>query len=315
MEEVQMACFHTFSNIHWHAGKSHWYLPTCKSHIFQAVLRGALPQGGNNSELTEIMKRGPEAESATLYVLTTDPALKYQPTLAEKDFLKKLHLEDFITSNSWGVLQPQLVTEAIAALEPTTFLTTVKGESVQIIAKNWREQFQQTFHLTQKKPHPVTREWQPTELFPSLKENPERKDTVHISDCHYPGARRPLRLLSSLLCLNLTHQNHITLAFVDMVIAALNGQGAGWPKEFYHEISKDLTTLHNKHLADRVKVENTSIGSHLTLILKVGGFLNIKEELRAGYRSERLSPQRSNCPIPRKLRRPKRYLKCSPQSE
>ena len=299
-KEVQRSSLQAFTHVRWNPSESHWYFLACKSHIFQAVLRRALATG--DSEFTRIMKKRPEAEHNVLYAFSIDPALKYQLTPAERDFLKKLNLEDFITSNSWGVLHPQLVTEAIAALEPTTFLTAVKGESVQIIAKNWREQFQQTFHLTQKNPHPVTREWQPTELFPSLKDSPEGKDTVHISDCHYPGARRPLRLLSSLFCLNPTHQNQITLAFVDMIVAALNGQAADWPQEFYHEITEELTALHNKHQADKVKVEKTSIGPHLTLILKAGRFLNIREELEAGYRSEKALTLEEQLPNPKKTK-------------
>ena len=159
MKKMQTACLHTFSNVHWHAGKSHWYFPTCKSHTFQAVLRRALAQEGNNSKLTRIMKRGPEAEHGTLYAFSIDAAIKYQLTPGERDFLRKLNLEDFITSNSWGVLHPQLVTEAFASLEPNTFLTIVKGENVLIIAKNWREQFQRTFHLTQKEAQPITMKW------------------------------------------------------------------------------------------------------------------------------------------------------------
>ena len=245
------------------------------------------------------MKRGPEEGQEVLYAFTIDPALKYQLTPGERDFLRKLNLEDFISSNSWGVLHSQLVTEAIAALEPDTFLTTVKGEKVQLIAQDWREQFKHTFQLTKKEAEPVTRKWELTELFPTLKESPE-KETVRISDCQHPSARRPLRLLSSIFCLNPTHQNQITLAFVEMVVAALNGEGADWPQEFYHEITEELTTLHNKHRADKVKVEKTSIGPHLTLILRAGGNLNIKEELEAGYRSEKALTLEEQIPNPKK---------------
>lgn len=296
---VQLTCLQAFSQVHWHSGKSQWYSPTCKLHTFQAVLREALSREEGILELTDTMKRGPEDRQDVLYAFSIDPALKYQLTPGEREFLKKLDLEDFLTSNSWGVLHSPLVTEAIAALEPDTFWTTVKGEKVRLIAEDWREQFKHTFQLTKKEAQPVTRQWKVTELFPTLKENPE-KDTVHISDCQHPGARRPLRLLSSIFCLNPTHQNSITLAFVEMVVAALNGQGADWPQEFYHEITEELTTLHNKHLATRVKVEKTSVGPHLTLILKAGGVLNIREELEAGYRSERALTLEEQRPVPKK---------------
>lgn len=286
-KKVQTACIHAFSSTHWHAGKSHWYLPTCKTHIFQAVLRRALAAGESDTDLAEIMKRGPEAESATLYAFSIDPALKYRLTSGERDFLRKLNLEEFITSNSWGVLHTQLVTEAITSLEPDTFSTMVKGEKVRIIARKWRKQFQEIFHLAKKEPHPVDRTWQLKELFPSPKETTEAAETVKISECQLSDAKRPLRLLSSLFCLNPTHHNYITMGFVEMVVAALNGQEADWPQEFYHEITEELTTLHSKHSATRVKVEKTSIGPHLTLILRAGGLLNIREELEAGYRSEK----------------------------
>ena len=41
--------------------------------------------------------------------------------------------------------------------------------------------------------------------------------------------RRPLRLLSSFFCLNPTHQNHITLPFVQIVVSTLNDQNLDWP--------------------------------------------------------------------------------------
>ena len=128
-KKVQTACLHTFSSVQWHVGKSHWYFPACKSHVFQAVLRRALAAGEGDSEFTN-MKRGPEAISSALYVFSIDSALKYQLTPGERDFLKTLNLEDFITSNSWGVLHTPLVTEAIASLEQDTFLATVKGEKI-----------------------------------------------------------------------------------------------------------------------------------------------------------------------------------------
>jgi hypothetical protein len=85
------------------------------------VLRGALGEGGSNSEFTETMKRGLEAEHTELYVFSTNDDLNYKLTPEEKRFLKALHLEDFVTSISWGVLHPQLVKEAIATLNPPPY--------------------------------------------------------------------------------------------------------------------------------------------------------------------------------------------------
>lgn len=45
--------------------------------------------------------------------------------------------------------------------------------------------------------------------------------------------------------------------------------------------------MHAKHRATRVKVGKTSIGSHVTIILKAAGILNIREEVEAGYRSSK----------------------------
>ena len=155
-KEVQRSSLHTFAHVRWNPSECHWYSPACKSHIFQAVLRRALATGEGDSEFIELMKRGPEAESATLYAFSIDPALEYRLTPGETEFLRKLNLEEFITSNAWGVLHTQLATEAIVSLDPNTFWTTVKEEKIQIIAKEWREQFQTTFHLAKKEPHPVT---------------------------------------------------------------------------------------------------------------------------------------------------------------
>ena len=103
-------------------------------------------------------------------------------------FLKALHLEEFVTSVSWGVLHPQLVKEAIASLEPTTLMTTVKGRKQAIIAKDWRKQFQQVFHLTQKQKQPVTKKWTLAELFPSLEEKRTSRRCAHCR-LSVPGSK------------------------------------------------------------------------------------------------------------------------------
>lgn len=86
------------------------------------------------------------------------------------------------------------------------------------------------------------------------------------------------------------------------MVSALNGQEVDWPQEFYHEITEEVLTLHNKHLDAKVKVEKTSIGPHLTLILKARGIHNIKEELEAGYRSDRALTLEEQLPNPKKKR-------------
>jgi hypothetical protein len=176
-------------------------------------------------------------------VFSTNADLNYKLIPEERGILRLLHLEDFISSVPWGVLHPQLVKETIASLEPTTWSTTVKGESIIIVAKNWRTQFQEVFHLTSRKEQTVNKEWQVEEMFPSSKGNSTKQDTVRISDCQYPGSKKPLRLLSSLLCLNPAHQHHIAISFAEHILDALNGKAIDWPQEFHREMTEELIAL------------------------------------------------------------------------
>ena len=82
------------------------------------------------------MKKRPEMAPPELYAFSSDAAIKYQLTLGEREFLKKLHLKDFVASILWGTLHSKMVTEAIASLDPKTLVTIVKGKSIPIIAKN-----------------------------------------------------------------------------------------------------------------------------------------------------------------------------------
>ena len=297
---VRLDCLQAFSQVHWHPGKSQWYFQACKLHTFQAVLRRAVSEWKESPEFLGSMKRSLEADNTELYVFSTNADLNYKLTPEERVFLNALHLEEFVTSVSWGVLHPQLVKEAIASLEPTTLMTTVKGEHQAILSKEWRKQFQQVFHLTRKHKQPVIKKWTLAELFPSLEENADKQESVRIADCLYPGAKRPLRLLSSLFCLNSTHQHHIATSFAKHILAALNGQPMDWPQEFYHEISEELLALHAKHRATRVKVGKTSIGPHVTLILKAAGVLDIREEFEAGYRTPKALTIAEQVPQPKR---------------
>ena len=297
---VQTVCLQELSKVHWNPGKLHWHSPTCKFHTFQAALKRAVPEWQRNPTFIESMKRGLETEHTEPYVFSTNADINYKLTLEETKFLKALHLEAFITSVSWGVLHTQLVKEAIASLEPTTLQSTVKGESMAIIAKNWRKQFQQVFHLTSTREQPVTKEWQLEELFSPSKTTSEKQDMVRISDCQYPGAKRPLRLLSSLLCLNPTNQHHIAATFAQHILAALNGKAVDWPQEFYRELTGELITLHTKHNTSRVKAGKTAIGPHVTLLLRAAGTLNIREEFEAGYRTPKALTIAEQVPQPKR---------------
>jgi hypothetical protein len=169
-----------------------------------------------------------------------------------------------------------------------------------IIAKNWRKQFQQVFHLVLKEERPVNKQWTLVELFPSLKKNLDNQEAVRISDCQHLRSKRPLRLLSSLLCLNSTHQHHIATSFVEHIVAALNGKVVDWPQEFYREMTEEIIALHVKHRATRLKMGKTSIGPHVTLILKAAGTLDIREEFEAGYRIPRALTIAEQVPHPQR---------------
>ena len=297
---VQAACFQAFSKVHWNLGKSQWYSQTCKFHLFQTLLKSAVSEWEKNPEFLTSMKRGLKTEHTELYVFSTNADLNYKLTPEERGFLRAIHLEDFVTAVSWGVLHPQLVKETIVSFEPTTLMTTVKGESMTIIAKNWRKQFEQVFFLTPRKEQPVTKTWTLAELFPSVEEKAGKHDSVRITDCLYPGAKRPLRLLSSLLGLNPTHQHHIAISLAKHILEALNGETVDWPQELYYEITKELLALRDKHRASRVKIGKTSIGPHITLILKEAGILNIREELEAGYRTSKAFTIAEHVPQPKR---------------
>lgn len=86
-----------------------------------------------------------------------------------------------------------------------------------------------------------------------------------------------------MLCLNPTLQHHIAISFAKHVVAALNGEAVNWPQEFYHEITEKMAALHAKHHATKVKVGKTSIGPHMTLIVKAAGTFDIREEFKASY--------------------------------
>ena len=158
-KEVQATNLQAFARVRWSPSESNWSFQNCKFHTFQAVFRRAVFDLKGDSESLEKMKRGPQMAAPELYAFNMDLAIKYQLTSGEREFLKKLLLEDFIASVSWGVLHSKLVTEAIASLDPKSWVTKIKGKSVPLIAENWRQQFQQVFHLTTKETSQVSKIW------------------------------------------------------------------------------------------------------------------------------------------------------------
>ena len=83
-----------------------------------------------------------------------------------------------------------------------------------------------------------------TDLFPSLKNATDGQETVKVADCAYPGAKKPLRMLSSLFCLNTTSHTHISISFAELIVAALNGHTIDWAEEFYQEFHDEIVKLH-----------------------------------------------------------------------
>ena len=104
-----------------------------------------------------------------------------------------------------------------------------------------------------------------------------------MTDCTYPGTNKPLRILSSLFYLNTTGQDHISIPFTELILAALNGNTIDWVEEFHQELQDKIVKLHQKHTQNQVKVEMTAIGPHLTLILKAVGVMNLRHEAEVGF--------------------------------
>lgn len=202
--------------------------------------------------------------------------------MEEVQFLRQVNSEGFILRLPWGVLHEALIREALANLQEDTMLTTVREKAIPLIAADWRTQFREVFELTKRKVRANT-QWKLCELFPSLKAPTEGQETVKVTDCAYPGAQKPLRILSSLFCLNTVGQNHLAISFAELILAALNGHAVDWPKELYHELREELLKLHKKHGQNSVKVERTTVGPHITLLIKAAGAMDLPHEIEAGF--------------------------------
>ena len=245
------------------------------------------------------MKRKHGDEQPERYIFVVDAVVKHhQFSKEEIKFLKQINLDGFVARVSWGVLHEALVREAVANLEETTMSTTVQGKQLTLLKPDWRAQLQDTFQFTTRKVT-TTKHWEMTDFFPSLKNATDGQETVKVADCAYPGAKKPLRMLSSLFCLNTTNHTHISISFAELIVAALNGHTIDWAEEFYQEFYDEIVKLHRKHAQTHVKVQRTTIGPHLTLILKGAGMMNIGEEAEAGFYKDKTDdedhPKRTRC--------------------
>lgn len=304
-ESIQAKCLQGIASVHWSISESQWFPQLCKFHVYQSLLCKAVNtlKGVDCDD----MKRKHGDEQPERYIFVVDAVVKHhQFSKEEIKFLKQINLDGFVARVSWGVLHEALVREAVVNLEETTMNTTVQGKQFPLLQADWRAQLQDTFKLTTRKVAAI-KQWEMTEFFPSLKTAADGQESVKVTDCAYPGAKKPLRMLSSLFCLNTTSQNHISISFAEVILAALNGHAIDWAQEFYQEFHDEIVKLHRKHLRTTIKVERTTIGPHLTLILKAARVMNIREETEAGFYKDRTDdddhPKRRKCtdaPLPSK---------------
>ena len=163
----------------------------------------------------------------------------------ELTFLRKMGLEHFVCDVPWGVLHATRAAEAINTLQEDTLEVTIKRETLCLLFKDWKNLFLKIFKLTPKRAT-EGKVWDLLELFPSLKTIQKGQNTVKVGDCQIARSKKPLRLLSSLFCLNTTNQYSISITFAKRVLATLNGQEVDWPLEFFEEFKAELITLHQR---------------------------------------------------------------------
>ena len=279
------------------------YPPLCKQHIWQQVLVQAITQAAKllkDFPSFKLMHGLVPYTPMDSFSFNVDAA--YRSTQFSKDeltFLRKLRLEHFLCDVPWGVLHTVRAAEAINTLQESTLQVTLKGETLPLFSENWRELFLKIFRLTPKG-EGEGEEWQLHDLFPSLKTMQKGQSTVKAGDCQVVGSKRPLRLLSSLFCLNTTSQYSVTIHFAGLVLAALNGQKVDWPKEFFDEFKAEMITLHRHQQEDKAKVVKTAIGPHLTLIIEEAELLGKQERKDAGFGTTAGLTMTERVPPPRK---------------
>lgn len=306
-KQLRAKCLKGLTSVRWSTKELHWHPFLCKFHTYQNLWCQAVVRLG---ETAFEMKKKQSEQEPERYVFVVDYLLKnHEFSLEENKFLQQINLDEFILKNTWGVLHEPLIREALANLQEDSLSTTVQTKELPLVAADWRSQFQDVFHLTKRKTKAST-QYTLSELFPSLKTATEGRETVKVTDCTYPGAKKPLRFLSSLFCLNTTAQNYIAVSFAELILAALNGQPVDWPEEFYQEFRGEVVKLHKKHAQNSVKVERTAIGPHITLMLKAAGVLNVPQVIEAGFHAAKsFTPSEGN-PNPKK----RKYTKAPPPS-
>lgn len=283
---IERASLQALSTIKFSTETSELYPPICKQHIWQRVLVRAVIESAQVPETLSIiplMHGEVTYKPMESFTLGVDAAFRStQFNQEELMFLRQLRLDQFLCDVPWGVLHAARAAEVINTVQEDTMKVNVKGEQVTILPKNWRSLFLKIFNLSPKKEGEGAK-WKLQELFPSLSAIQKGQLIVKVGDCRAVGSKKPLRLLSSLFCLNTTSQYSISITFAKKVMAALNGQEVDWPLEFYEEFKAELITLHRRQQQDKSKVIKTAIGPHLTLLLKEELLLGKQEEKEARF--------------------------------
>ena len=304
-QSIEKASIQALATVKFSTETTELYPPLCKQHIWQKVLVNAVIKSARIQKtlftiplMHGIMPYTP-MDSFTLGV---DAAFRgTQFNQEELAFLRKLRLDSFICDVPWGVLHAALAAEAITTTQEDTLQVTLKGEKVSLFTKNWRGVFLKVFKLNVRQ-EGGGEKWKLQELFPSLTTMQKGQLIVKVGDCRALGSKKPLRLLSSLFCLNTTSQYSISISFAKQVLAALNGQEVDWPLEFYEEFKGELITLHRRQHQDKTKVIKTAIDPHLTLLIKEALLMGKREEKEAGFGTIVGLTMTERIPPPRKRR-------------
>ena len=302
---IRAASLQALATIRFSTEDTKLYPPLCKQHIWQKVLVRAVIESAQVPEtlfIIPLMHGEVTYKPMESFTLGVDAAFRStQFNQEELMFLRQLRLDQFLCDVPWGVLHAARAAEVINTVQEDTMKVNVKGEQVTILPKNWRSLFLKIFNLSPKKEGEGAK-WKLQELFPSLSAIQKGQLIVKVGDCRAVGSKKPLRLLSSLFCLNTTSQYSISITFAKKVMAALNGQEVDWPLEFYEEFKAELITLHRRQQQDKSKVIKTAIGPHLTLLLKEELLLGKQEEKEAGFGTIAGLTMTERVPPPRKRR-------------
>lgn len=239
LKQISSGALKFFAFLKFSTEDSELHPPTCKQHIWQQIMFQAVKQAAKLSHNYPTLRLMHGLVSYTpMEIVSFHMDAAYKSTQFSKEeltFLRKLRLEHFLCDVPWGIVHAVRAVEAVNTLDEDTLQVTLKGEVLPLFSKNWRDLFLKIFHLASKD-QGENGNWELHDLFPSLKTMQKGQTTVKVGDCQMAGAKRPLRLLSSFFCLNVSGQYSITIHFAKLVLAALNGEKVDWPLEFFDEL-------------------------------------------------------------------------------